>query len=162
MNFLAPLVAFPASAADGVIEINQACATITGCSPSDKPGFPVTITSGSYILTSDLVVPAEVHGISTEAIRNTSLDNANYGISGNPGAVMANNLTRGNDIGLRCTGCMARDNAIDADTTGIEFSDSYTAIYGGNIIRGETQALLNAALGAVQDGVNVCNGSPCP
>jgi hypothetical protein len=43
-------------AVDGVIEINQTCATQSGCHPSDAPGFPVTIPTGaSYRLTSDLV-----------------------------------------------------------------------------------------------------------
>ncbi len=44
-----------ASASDGVLEINQACATGPGCFSGDSPGFPVTITfGGSYRLTSDL------------------------------------------------------------------------------------------------------------
>lgn len=48
---LAPI----ASASDGVYEINQACATSTGCFPGDTPGFPVTInSSGAYRFTSDL------------------------------------------------------------------------------------------------------------
>lgn len=54
----------PVSAADGVLEINQACAAGAGCFPGDDPGFPVRITSsGSYILTSNLAVPAETDGI---------------------------------------------------------------------------------------------------
>ncbi len=44
-----------ATAGDGVIEINQACALNTGCMQFDAPGFPVEIQSpGSYILTSNL------------------------------------------------------------------------------------------------------------
>ncbi|MBK7951792.1 MAG: right-handed parallel beta-helix repeat-containing protein [Deltaproteobacteria bacterium] len=49
-----------ATARDGVAEINQACATATGCFSGDAPGFPVTIDGSagmSYRLTSDLVVP---------------------------------------------------------------------------------------------------------
>ena len=46
-----------AHAADGRLEIHQACVA-TGCFPGDPPGFPVEITaSGSYLLTSDLAVP---------------------------------------------------------------------------------------------------------
>lgn len=60
----APFSQLPAD--DGVLEINQTCATGPGCFPGDAPGFPVTVPSGSYILTSDLVVPELVHGISTE------------------------------------------------------------------------------------------------
>jgi hypothetical protein len=51
------LVSSAAHAVDGVVEINQACAAV-GCLSGDDPGLPVTIsTSGSFRLTSDLVVP---------------------------------------------------------------------------------------------------------
>jgi len=48
----------PATAAGGAIEINQACAIVTGCGDADSPGFPVTIYAGRYVLTSDLVAPS--------------------------------------------------------------------------------------------------------
>ena len=45
---------------DGRIELNQVCATQTGCAPGDAPGFPITLTArGSYLLTSGLAVPNE-------------------------------------------------------------------------------------------------------
>ena len=45
----------PAGAVDGVIEINQAKALAGGVTPSDTPGFPVSIdTAGSYRLTGNL------------------------------------------------------------------------------------------------------------
>ena len=48
----------PARATDGVVEVNQTCATLTGCMQGDGPGFPVTIVgAGSYRLTSNLVLP---------------------------------------------------------------------------------------------------------
>ncbi len=51
------IAAAPARAGDGVFEINQSCATTTGCFPGDSAGFPVTITDpGSYQLTSDLLL----------------------------------------------------------------------------------------------------------
>lgn len=60
MAFLAILLTSTAAlAADGVLEINQACATQTGCFAGDSPGYPVTITGSvgrSFRLTSDLVV----------------------------------------------------------------------------------------------------------
>ena len=50
-----------AIARDGVLEINQACATSTGCFPGDAPGFPVEVTAAagatSLRLTSALVLP---------------------------------------------------------------------------------------------------------
>lgn len=52
---LSPAVAF---AADGIVEINEACAQ-AGCFADDDPGWPVTITGAagrSYRLTSDLGV----------------------------------------------------------------------------------------------------------
>ena len=45
-----------AHAGDGVLEINQACATATGCVAGDAPGFPVTLGSGSFRLTGNLSV----------------------------------------------------------------------------------------------------------
>jgi hypothetical protein len=51
--------AAPLHAADGQLEINQACAVNTGCFPGDAPGFPVTITTpGSYRLTGNLDLSA--------------------------------------------------------------------------------------------------------
>lgn len=58
---IAAAVAAPltSSAADGVLEINQACA-VAGCFSGDSSGFPVTINSGgAYVLTSDLDVRDE-------------------------------------------------------------------------------------------------------
>jgi hypothetical protein len=53
---LATSLAGAARAADGVIEINQHCATQTGCG-ADSPGFPVQTQQGkSYVLTSSLAV----------------------------------------------------------------------------------------------------------
>jgi len=57
---LVGLLSAPALASDGVLEINQACATGAGCFIGDAPGFPVTIgaktPAKSIRLTSDLVV----------------------------------------------------------------------------------------------------------
>ena len=48
----------PAPAADGVREINQACASGGGCFAGDNPGFPVEITQpGSYVLTGVISPP---------------------------------------------------------------------------------------------------------
>ena len=53
-----------ASATDGVIEINQAAAVAGGITIADTPGFPVTLSDrGSYLLTSELNVPANTDGI---------------------------------------------------------------------------------------------------
>jgi hypothetical protein len=60
-------LAAPALASDGRGEIDQACA-LAGCFTNDSPGFPVNVVSGSYVLTSDLVVP----DANTTAIIGTS------------------------------------------------------------------------------------------
>ncbi len=56
-SLLASALLFPltAAAVDGALEINEACATNTGCFAGDAAGYPVSITKGGhYVLTSDL------------------------------------------------------------------------------------------------------------
>ena len=51
------LLSSAAFAVDGVLEINRACATNSGCFSGDSPGYPVTINGiagRSYKLTSDI------------------------------------------------------------------------------------------------------------
>ncbi len=76
-------LALPAFASDGVLEINQTCAVNTGCFAGDAAGLPVTITaSGSYRLTSNLVVPNEnTSGIQLTS-DNVSIDLAGFEIRG--------------------------------------------------------------------------------
>ena len=52
-------------AVDGVLEINQVCATTTGCLAGDAAGFPITISKpGSYRLTGNLMAdPEQIWGI---------------------------------------------------------------------------------------------------
>ncbi len=65
---LSCLVPAPASATDGVIEINQARALAGGITPGDTAGFPVTLSQpGQYRLTGNLDVPLLVDGISVGA-----------------------------------------------------------------------------------------------
>lgn len=70
--------------ADGVLEINKACAVV-GCFPGDDPGFPVTITGAagrSYRLTSDLsIISANTSGIQITG-SDVTLDLAGFRISG--------------------------------------------------------------------------------
>lgn len=84
MKFIIALVYAAASstalAAEGVLEINQACASV-GCFPGDTAGFPVTIVSaGSYRLTSNLSA-ATTSGISVAA-NGVQLDLGGFTISG--------------------------------------------------------------------------------
>ncbi len=82
---LAALVlASPAYAVDGVIEINHARALAGGVTATDTAGYPVTIdASGSYRLTGDLVVPDE----NTTAVRvESSADHVALDASPDPAA----------------------------------------------------------------------------
>lgn len=108
-----------ASAVDGVLEINQACAVNTGCFSGDTAGFPVDLTaSGSYVLTGPL------DSGSATAIRvnasNVTLDLNGFAVTGsgfraislcgeepNPGSrpnfVVRNGSVRGfTNAGIRC------------------------------------------------------------
>ena len=69
-------------AADGVLEINQACA-VTGCFSGDLTGFPVTITApGSYALTGNLsVLDANVTAIVVDA-EGVTIDLRGFEIAG--------------------------------------------------------------------------------
>jgi len=57
-----------AFAGEGVLEINQTCATSSGCFAGDAGGFPVTVTqSGSYRLTGNLTLPLDTTAIDVTA-----------------------------------------------------------------------------------------------
>ena len=77
------LLARTSFASDGVLKINQACATSsTGCFPGDTAGFPVTIgQTGSYRLTGNLSVPLNVTAIQTNAV-NVTLDLGGFIVNG--------------------------------------------------------------------------------
>lgn len=69
LGLTSALLALPARASDGRIEINQAKVLAGGVTTGDGPGFPAQINlPGSYILTSDLDLsvapsPENTHGI---------------------------------------------------------------------------------------------------
>ena len=46
------LLATPARAGDGALEINQTCAVNTGCFARDTAGFPVTISTSAEAIGS--------------------------------------------------------------------------------------------------------------
>jgi len=75
-----------ALAADGVLEINQTCATQTGCFAGDKAGFPVTVQDAaparSFRLTSDLVVPTPNDTAVQIATSRVVIDLAGFAVRG--------------------------------------------------------------------------------
>lgn len=72
-----------AFAVDGVLEINQACATNGGCFTGDNPGLPVTITQdGSYLLTSNLAISHQNTSGITVTAPNVTIDLNGFSIIG--------------------------------------------------------------------------------
>lgn len=73
-----------ALAGNGLLEINQTCATQTGCFPGDAAGFPVEITTpGSYLLTSNLDLSAHPDTIAISISSDgTSLNLGGFSIIG--------------------------------------------------------------------------------
>jgi len=68
----------PAQAGDGRLEINQVCAANDGCFSGDSPGFPVEVVdAGSYVLTSNLDLPADTSGIDLQAGAHGSMIDLN-------------------------------------------------------------------------------------
>jgi len=87
MRWILPItllaLAAPALAADGVLEINQTCATRTGCFSGDAAGFPVTIggkAGSSYRLTGDLIVPDENTDAIVVSTSDVGIDLNNFSI----------------------------------------------------------------------------------
>jgi len=107
---LLSLVAAPALAVDGVVEINQARALAGGVTPGDGAGFPVTITaSGSYRLTGNLTVDENTTAISvTAAAKSVTIDLNGFSLLGpvecSPGCLPAS----GTGDGIASSGAYIR------------------------------------------------------
>jgi parallel beta-helix repeat protein len=88
LSILVPLLtmipASPVLAVDGVLEINQACATsAAGCLSGDASGFPVTVSQrGAYRLTTNLTVPNANTTAIQIAIDGVSVDLNGFAIVG--------------------------------------------------------------------------------
>jgi hypothetical protein len=79
------LLAGPAAAVDGAIQITQAKALAGNVTPGDAAGFPVTITRpGSYVLAGNLQAPANRTGIVVSA-SEVSIDLNGFRINGGGG-----------------------------------------------------------------------------
>jgi hypothetical protein len=75
-----------ANASDGVLEINQACATTTGCFAGDVPGLPVTITPAaparSFRLTGDLTTASGNQTMISVSAPSVTVDLGGFRIAG--------------------------------------------------------------------------------
>lgn len=117
MRWILPitLLALAASvlAADGVLEINQTCATRTGCFSGDAAGFPVTIggkAGRSYRLTGDLIVPDENTDGIVVSTSDVGIDLNNFSIirSGCEGAASSCTPASGSGSGVEITSPLNR------------------------------------------------------
>jgi hypothetical protein len=110
LMMVAFLIAPVARAADGVAEISEACAALTGCFSGDAAGYPVTIdgsAGGSYRLTSNLIMPDE----NTDGIVVSSSD---IGIDLNNFAI----------IGIACLGAITDCTPASGLGSGVERTSS--------------------------------------
>jgi hypothetical protein len=90
---------------------------------------------------------------------NVVVDNPDIGITA-INSVLRGNKVSGSDIGIQCDICSALENHVTSTTTAaIDFENSNSA-YGGNILRSNGDAVLNAG-NAVVLSPNACN-TACP
>ena len=133
--FISP-VAF---AGDGVLEINQTCATELGCFSGDTPGFPVTINGAagfSYRLTSNLVLPTpNTFGI-TITVPNISIDLNGFAI-----------------ISAACVGSTTDCTPASGGGNGISVSN--TAYTGISVFNGSIIGMGNRGLSLIGDSHSV-------
>lgn len=79
----ASLAAAQTRTSDGVVNLHHDAALAGSATPGDSAGYPISITtSGSYRLTSNLVVPAGVDGIVVQPGLNVHLDLNGFQIVG--------------------------------------------------------------------------------
>ncbi|MGV6851074.1 MAG: right-handed parallel beta-helix repeat-containing protein [bacterium] len=101
-------------AVDGVLEINQTCATQLGCFSGDTPGYPVTIDGSagvSYKLTSSLIIPT----VDTNGIEITSPS-------------ISIDLNGFEIVGIACVGATSNCTPATGTGTGIYASSNYSNI----------------------------------
>lgn len=127
-----------AVAGDGVLEINQTCAELTGCFSGDGAGYPVTIDGSagrSYRLTSDLTAPnADVDGIVVSTF-DVSVDLAGFRIRRLGCADVASPCTptSGSGSGIRVSSLTRR---------GLSVRNGSVIGFGGYGVYGGTQATI--------------------
>jgi hypothetical protein len=116
---LVVLAVAPALAVDGVLEINQACATGPGCFSGDAPGFPVTLSaSGSYRLTGNLNFNPAL-GPPTENFIEITGDDVRLDL---------------NDFSIRCRNALSGELCPRGSVSGIVVSGSNVEIRHGSLV----------------------------
>jgi len=127
----------PASAVDGVIEINHASALAGGVTASDSPAYPVTLAGpGSFRLTGALTPPSGQHAIVITG-SHVRLDMNGFSIRGTAtctGTPVTSCTAHGGDgirhAGTADTDVVIRDGAIEGMDRGIALQATGAAIEG--------------------------------
>lgn len=151
---------------DGRIAINQEKAMLGGITPLDQPGFPVTISEGgSYVLTSDLVVPdVNTTAIELFGVTGVTLDLNGFSIRGPNvcGASVAGGCNQtGNGSGIRTEGNVNGSVVFGGTITGMGAS-GVSLIGFGNTVRNMTVRNCRfgiSATGLILDNVVNRNGN---
>lgn len=136
-----PFAAITAFAADGVIELNQTCASAGECVRGDDPGFPITIDGAdgrSYRLTSDLLVgDANTSGIEIAAAANgVSIDLNGFSIRG------VTSCTEGGST-LSCAP-LGAGVGIRSFAVGIRIHDGHISAMGNNGVQVSSGSLIES------------------
>ena len=149
LSFLTLAIAPPALAVDGVLEINQTCATTDGCFSGDSGGFPVTITqTGSYRLTGNLAVNnVAVKGIQISAL-NVSLDLNGFEVAGITSCT-------GSGASIACTPTFSTGHAIEISSANAEVRDGTVRGAGGDGVRIEAPGAQILRVRATENGEQV-------
>lgn len=173
------MLPFRAPAVDGVIEINQACATGAGCLPGDSPGLPVEIgDAGSFVLTGELVVDKDTTAIRVSGFLDlVTIDLNGFTIRG-PGSCAGSAPTcnlPGRGIGIDANGhngsLVVRNGAIRGVGSHAIFADSSSgraviesmrifANAGSGIVVGSNSIVRDNTLGA-NGGSAIVSGEIC-
>jgi hypothetical protein len=149
------ILASPALATDGALEINQSCAESAGCFPGDIAGFPVQITSpGSYTLTGNLSVSgADTSGIIVEA-DDVTVDLNGFQVAGpgtctdfGPSIACSSGTGRGIEAQSQARGTQVRNGAVRGFEFGVTLND-------GSIVEGLTSS-DNSRVGIVVNSGSV-------
>jgi hypothetical protein len=158
-----------ALAGGGVLEINQACATRTGCFPGDAAGFPVTIsTAGSYLLTGNLAVPESTRGIEITG-NSATLDLRGFTVTGAGGTTSVDGVyisgqnaevRNGSVRGFSRHGIFADGSTAEGNALGSRILDmrSYANLTSGIVVSapGSTVERCTAANNALR-GIDISN-----
>lgn len=149
------LAAGPAAAVDGVVEISQAAALEGGITAGDAPGFPVEITeSGSYVLTTNLSVPAGTTGISVLAAGSINMNG--FSIVGPitcTGAPPSISCSGGPAVGIGASGTVANSVLRNGTISGFGFA----GVLGFNRVEG-VSSRSNSGPGFTIGGGSIISG----